>query len=206
MAETARYRVGQFLRALTARVSEKEIEQAMRILRPKAQMLFHRQAIQDQRHALAVYHKLCHAGHTNPQLLAAALLHDVGKAAARLPAWQRAVIVLLDRFAPRLLARLSRGEPQGRPMSDLTTRLSGSAKPTGEAPPKPDLAEVLPKGWRRAFVVHAWHPEVGARWAQEAGCSALTVALIRRHQDRISDCQTKEDELLAMLQAADNVD
>lgn len=181
MAETARYRVGQFLRALTARVSEKEIEQAMRILRPEAQMLFHRQAIQDQRHALAVYHRLCHAGHTNPQLLAAALLHDVGKAAARLPAWQRAVIVLLDRFAPRLLARLSREEP-------------------------PDLAEVLPKDWRRAFVVHAWHPEVGARWAQEAGCSALTVALIRRHQDRISDCQTKEDELLAMLQAADNVD
>jgi len=87
-------------------------------------MLFRCQTIQDQRHALAVYHKLCHAGHTNPQLLAAALLHDVGKAAARLPAWQRAVIVLLDRFAPRLLARLSQGEPQGRLLSGSTSALT----------------------------------------------------------------------------------
>jgi hypothetical protein len=169
-------------------------------------MLFRRQAIQDQRHALAVYHRLCRAGHTNPQLLAAALLHDAGKAAAWLPAWQRAVIVLLNRFTPRLLARLSQREPQGRILGDSMTRLDGSAKLTSEAPSKPDPAKVLPEGWRRPFVVHAWHPEVGARWAQEAGCSALTVALIRRHQDQISNCQTEEDQLLAILQAADSMD
>ncbi len=167
-----RYRAGQFLRASTARVSEEEVEQAICILTPEAQALFRCQAVQDQHHALAVYHALRQAGHTNPQLLAAALLHDVGKAVARLPAWQRAIIVLLEHFAPCLLARLSQGEP---------------------------------RGWRLPFVVHAQHPEVGSRWAQEANCTPLTVALIRRHQDRLTGRQTEEDQLLAALQAADNL-
>jgi hypothetical protein len=166
------YRVRQFLRALVARVSEEDLEQIACILTPASLALFHSMAPQDQRHGLDVYATLRQAGHTNPDLLAAALLHDTGKAAARLPAWQRAIIVLLNRFAPRLLARLSRGEPEG---------------------------------WRRPFVVHARHPEVGARWAQEAGCSPLTVALVRRHQDHISDCQTEEDQLLTALQTADNM-
>jgi len=194
--------VGQFLRALTAQASEEEIEQATRILTPEAQALFRRQAIQDQRHALAVYHTLRRAGHTNPQLLAAGLLHDVGKTAAWLPAWQRAVIVLLNRFAPRLLARLSRGEPQDRSWSL-------SKEPALPVPPVPSAAEgSLSKGWRRPFVVHAQHSEIGARWACEAGCSPLTVALIRRHQDKLasnSPLIVEEDQLLAALQAADSL-
>ncbi|NIV31622.1 MAG: hypothetical protein GWN58_19685 [Anaerolineae bacterium] len=172
--------MGQFLRALVARVPDDEVEQAVYVLTPEAQGLFRRQALQDQRHALAVYRTLYQAGHTDPELLAAALLHDVGKAAAQLPAWQRATIVLLDRFAPRLLARLSQGEPQGDALSQL-----GS--------------------WRYAFAVHARHAEAGARWAQEAGCSPLTVALIRRHQDRLTRCEVEEDRLLAALQAADSM-
>jgi hypothetical protein len=181
------YRVGQFLRALTAGVPEEEAEQAMRILTPEARRLFRRQVVQDQRHALAVYRLLRRSGHADPRLLAAALLHDVGKADARLPAWQRAVIVLLDRFAPRILDRLGQGEPQGRPFS-------------------------LPERWRRPFVIHARHPQVGARWARQVGCSPLTVALIRRHHDELltAPCPTDgedkgEDQWLAALQAADNV-
>jgi hypothetical protein len=180
MVETVRYRVGQFLRALAARVPDDEVEQAMHVLTPEAQGLFRRQALQDQRHALAVYRTLYRAGHTDAELLAAALLHDVGKAAAQLSAWQRATIVLLDRFAPRLLARLSQGEPQGDALSQ-------------------------PGSWRHAFAVHARHPEAGARWAQQAGCSPLTVALIRRHQDRLTRCEVEEDRLLAALQAADSL-
>lgn len=192
MIKTVHYRVGQFIQALTARVPEKDIEQAVRVLTPAAQALFRRQAIQDQRHALAVYHTLCRAGQTNPQLLAAALLHDVGKAAARLPAWERAIIVLLERFAPRLLARLSQ-ESQ-------------------------ELGQDLPSGWRRSIVVQTLHPEIGARWALEAGCSPLTAALIRRHQDKLSSDaalasrngdgekdEKEQNQWLAALQAADSL-
>jgi hypothetical protein len=165
------YRVAQFFRALTARVSDEEVEQATRFLAPEARALFRRQVVQDQRHALTVYRALQQAGHTEPRLLAAALLHDIGKAAGRLPPPFRATIVLLERFAPGLLARLSRGEP-------------GS--------------------WNGPFVVHARHPETGAHWAQEAGCSPLTVALIRRHEEKPTRDHTEEDQFLAVLQAADS--
>ena len=165
------YRVAQFFRALTTRVSDEEVEQATRLLPPEARALFCRQAIQDQRHALAVCRALRRAGHTDPHLLAAALLHDVGKTAGRLSPPFRAMIVLLERFAPRLLARLSRGEPGL---------------------------------WNGPFVIHARHPERGARWAQEAGCSPLTVALIRRHEGTSPHDQTEEDQFLAVLQAADS--
>ena len=180
MVETVLYRAGQFLRALAAQVPEKQLEQALQTLTPEAQALFRHQAAQDQHHALAVYHTLCRAGHQDPHLLAAALLHDSGKAAARLPAWQRAIIVILDRLAPRLLARLGH-------------------RHTGDSPPQ---------DWRRPFVVYVQHPEIGARWAEEAGCSHVTVALIRRHQEKPTDgpaLTRDEDQLLAILQAADGV-
>jgi len=171
MTKRIRYRVGQFFRALTARVSDEEVGRATRALMPEAQSLFRRQATQDQRHALAVYHALQQAGYTNSHLLAAALLHDVGKAATRLSAIHRSAIVLLGRFMPGLLARLSRGEPGW---------------------------------WNRPFVIHARHAEAGAHWVEEAGCSPLTVALIRRHEDEPTDGLTEEDRLLAALQAADD--
>lgn len=165
------YRVGQFFRALTARMSEEEVIPAIDILTPEAQGLFHRQTAQDQHHALRVYRVLNAGGHTNRHLLAAALLHDVGKAAARLSVWHRTLIVLLGRFAPCALERLGRGEANG---------------------------------WRQPFVVHARHAETGARWAEEAGCTLLTVALIRRHHERLLACSTEEDRLLLALQAADS--
>ncbi len=173
------YRVRQFLRALTARISEEELQQVAHILTPSSLTLFRSMATQDQRHGLDVYTSLQRAGHTHPDLLTAALLHDVGKSMARLPAWQRAIIVLLDSFAPGLLARLSQGKTDG---------------------------------WRRPFVVHARHPEIGARRTQEVGCTPLTVALIRRHEETGSGCpgdvhvdaQVREAELLAALQEADN--
>ena len=182
------YRVRQFFRALAARVSEEDLEQIACVLTPASLALFRSMAIQDQRHCLDVYTTLRQAGHTNQDLLAAALLHDVGKAAARLPAWQRAIIVLLEHFAPRLLVHWSEKETQDQTLS----------LPKGHA-----LS--LPKGWRRPFAAHARHPEVGARWAQEAGCSPLTAALIRRHQDRTSNCQAAENQLLTLLQTADNL-
>lgn len=135
MLRAARYRVGQFFRALTARVSESEIEQAVRVLTPQAQALFRGQAAQDQRHALTVHRSVQVSGDTNPHLLAAALLHDIGKGTAHLPAWQRAIVVLLDRVAPDVLASQGRYEPRGwrRPLviqathPELSARLARSA-------------------------------------------------------------------------------
>ena len=205
------YRVVQFLRALTARVSEQEVESAVSVLTPAAQELFRRQAIQDQRHALAVYRTLRQKGHSNPHLLAAALLHDAGKATARLPAWQRAVTVLLDRFAPRLLNRLSQRQPQGRTLPPSSPSAPRGAQAAGDSLPEEEEAVLDAPGWRRPFVVHARHAQVGAHWAREAGCSPSTVALIRRHHDAlasdspaVTSADAEEDRLLADLQMADS--
>ncbi|MGD8997039.1 MAG: hypothetical protein PVH80_02940 [Anaerolineae bacterium] len=172
MVKAVRYRVKQFLRAVTARhtIPEQRIEQTARSLTPEAQELFARQALQDQRHALAVYETLRQGGHTHQDLLAAALLHDVGKAATRLPAWWRGLFVVAEHFLPGALDHAIRGQ-------------SGS--------------------WQRPLADYAQHAEIGARWAEEAGCSSLTVALIRRHEEQLDTCQTEEDRLLVTLRAAD---
>lgn len=61
------------------------------------------------------------------------------------------------------------------------------------------------RGWRRPFVVKAQHPAWGATMAEAAGCDALTVALIRQHQDALEDMTEPElRELLRILQWADD--
>jgi hypothetical protein len=54
-------------------------------------------------------------------------------------------------------------------------------------------------------VVHAWHPQIGAEWAHQAGCEPLAVTLILRHQDKLRVIASEEDKLLAALQWADNL-
>jgi len=169
---TAFYRVRQFFRAWTAEVPEEERRRAVQALSPAARSLFSRQHRSDQRHALDVHHLLRQRGYTEPSLLEAALLHDVGKAAAKLKPRHRALIVLMGRLWPGLLDRLSAGDGDG---------------------------------WRRPYVVHAHHPKIGARWAEKVGCASLTVSLIRRHHERVTNGNSEEDRLLAALQAADSV-
>ena len=171
--QVAFYRVRQFLSALLARVSPDDLREADEVLAPDAQELFRRMSVSDQRHSLNVMRTLRRQGHTEPDVLAAALLHDVGKSAARLYPWHRAIIVLSARFAPGVLAWLTRGEP---------------------------------RGWRRPFVIHRQHGEIGAEWAARAGCSALTVVLIRRHQELLRRApQGEQERLLVALQRADGV-
>jgi hypothetical protein len=173
-AKAIRYRVEQFLRALTAQsaLPQRSVKRVAEMLSPEAHALFVQQALQDQRHALAVYETLVERGETNEDLLTAALLHDVGKAAAQAPPWQRGIFVLAKRFAPRAL---------GRVLWD------GS------------------KGRKGPLVTYASHAEIGAHWAEKAGCSTLTVKLIRHHEQRPAALGTEYDRLLAALRAADSV-
>jgi hypothetical protein len=147
-----------------------------RILTPAQRDLFQQMAPNDQRHSINVCAALRRAGDDDPDLLVAALLHDVGKAAGRIWLWQRTLIVLLQRCAPALLVRVARA-------------------------PNPSAAQ----WWRRGFVINQFHPELGARWAARAGCSPTTVALIRRHQEPVLSINSEQDRLLAALQRADGV-
>jgi hypothetical protein len=100
------HRVGQFIGHLTARVDPGEIERARQLLPDTAWALFAGMPTADRRHALDVAARLAAAGQRDPDLLAAALLHDAAKG-HRMRLWHRVAGVLLEAVAPRALARLA---------------------------------------------------------------------------------------------------
>jgi len=100
------HRVGQLVAHVRARVSPEEEELARRVLPPDAARVFATMPIADRRHALDVSARLLAAGHDDPDLLCAALLHDAAKG-HRMRLWHRVTGVLLEAMAPALLRRLA---------------------------------------------------------------------------------------------------
>jgi hypothetical protein len=89
-----------------ARVDPGEEAVARRVLPSRALALYEAMPVADRRHALDVVDKLLAAGHDDPDLLAAALLHDAAKG-ERMLLWHRSAGVLLESLAPRLLRLLA---------------------------------------------------------------------------------------------------
>ncbi len=166
------YRLGQLWHNVTAQpLSRPELEEIEDRLNPGELGLFERMSDSDQRHAYRVYTSLKTRGQVDPDLLAAALLHDVGKIKCKLSIWDRSVAVIGERVAPQKVDRWG-GVDGAR--------------------------------WKRSFVIRKHHPDWGARLAAQAGSRPAVVDLIRRHQDSSQDAENPTDELLALLQWADN--
>ncbi len=104
----------QFWAALSAQPPIAERQAARRWLPPSAWHLFCAMPAADQRHSLNVLQALQAQGLQEPDLLAAALLHDVAKA-GRLRLWHRVALVLLRLSAPgrRLLRWLAQPTTPG---------------------------------------------------------------------------------------------
>jgi hypothetical protein len=172
-----RYRVGQFFGGLLAGVQEVDETPVAALLSPDALALFRRMPLDAQRHSLRVLQTLTAEAPVPADLAVAALLHDVGKVAARdagayLGLWLRGPMVLTEAVAPDLLVRLA------------------------DARPAPTL--------RYAVYVQLHHPEIGAAWARAVNVSNLACWLIAEHQDKTERVATPEAALLARLQAADD--
>ena len=105
------HRVEQFFGHLRAEVRADEVARAHSLLPTEARPLFDAMPIADRRHALDVVGRLIGVQHDDPDLLAAALLHDVAKG-HRMRLWHRVGGVLLAAVAPRLLARLASPDPR----------------------------------------------------------------------------------------------
>jgi hypothetical protein len=149
------YRLGQVRQQLgfVAPLSAEDRTEVARSLPTAALALFQTMSVADQQHSLRVCRGLRARGCTDKDLLAAALLHDVGKAEGRVPFWTRPVIVIGKLCAPQLLARLA---------------------------VYPHAGVALPK-WRHALGYAWWHAEVGAELAARAGLSERAVLYIRTH-------------------------
>jgi hypothetical protein len=157
IASVMRYRFGQGCQqlGLVKPLTNQEHKEVERCLPAGSLSLFHSMSIADQRHSLRVCLGLRVRGCVEEDMLAAALLHDVGKAQGRVPFWTRPAIVLAKRFAPALLTKL--------------------------VPPLERLdAPAIPR-WRRSLGYSWWHAEVGATLAARAGLSERAVLYIRTH-------------------------
>ena len=102
------YRLGQGARALLARPPAAERAAALAWLPAPAQAAFLAMPAAYQRHHLDVYHRLWRGGCRDGEVLASALLHDIGKldGRRRVWLWQRVAVVLLRPW-PNLLERLA---------------------------------------------------------------------------------------------------
>ena len=93
--------------------TEHELEQARLVLTEPQMELFLQLRPFEQRHGLRVLQALKVQGVAHPDLLAAALLHDIGKIRHPLHLWERVVIVILKKLAPKLVDSWGCGDPTG---------------------------------------------------------------------------------------------
>ena len=92
------YRVRQFLLAHVGAPDPQGMSRVEKALSPALFDLFSRMLPFEQAHALRVFDRLSEQGVTHPDLLTAALLHDVGKVRYPLKPWERAVGVLVKKI------------------------------------------------------------------------------------------------------------
>ncbi len=107
------YRAYQFWRALTATPAADGLEQASQALSPQLMALFLNQTASEQVHSLTVFLHLCDQGERSPDLLSAALLHDIGKSRYPLQTWERVVAVIGQALPIRQTTFWSQAEPRG---------------------------------------------------------------------------------------------
>ncbi len=172
------YRVRQFWHTLSLKTDPHELEQARALLTGQQLKLFLKLQSNEQNHSSMMYFKLLDQNENQPDLLVAALLHDVGKLRYPMNPTERAGVVLAKALLP------------------------GQAHRWGQMPPHGwDGAP----GWRKAFIVAEQHAGWGAEMARQAGVSRLTEYLIRKHHDPpYPESDQAENSLLYKLRLVDN--
>jgi hypothetical protein len=107
------YRVRQFTLALGAQAAHWRAEDLAQHLDTPQRTLFRRMPSVDQHHCLAVFRSVCEAGHLEPSLLQAALIHDAGKSLGPVGIRHRVLAVLARALFPSWWENIQ-GEPGSR--------------------------------------------------------------------------------------------
>lgn len=107
------YRATQFFRALSAKSHKVDHALIDNHLSPTLAQCFYRLNRADQAHAVRVLQYLVQQGEVDPNLLSAALLHDIGKLRAQPRLAGRILVVLTNWLFPNLAVKWSSGNPSG---------------------------------------------------------------------------------------------
>ncbi|MBN1265696.1 MAG: HD domain-containing protein [Anaerolineales bacterium] len=118
-------RVRQFFHALAAPLVPTDFILIEQVLKPELRELFLRMAPAERNHSIQVYQTLTEQGHRDKDLLAAALLHDVGKIQFPVRLYERVLIVLLT----PLMRKLDK-----KPVKDRQSRLMNLMRAAAEHP------------------------------------------------------------------------
>ena len=113
------YRAWQFWQSLKSSPGKKDWEKTAAILTTAELILFKQLPVPDQNHSLRVLKTLEAEGESDPDLLKAALLHDIGKTSHPLRRYERVFAVLVKGVFPRLAAAWGLKDPCGihRPLA-----------------------------------------------------------------------------------------
>lgn len=108
------YRVGQFWQMLTAEPLPAGVHRQVAAALPPAQLdLFDRFSANDQWHSYRVYQMLRETGREHPDLLTAALLHDVGKTRVSIGILERSLVVAMSLIWPERVRAWGSGAATG---------------------------------------------------------------------------------------------
>src|SRR4030067_1174463 len=106
------YRTRQFWQALWWAPAREDLDRLQSLLSPGMMALFHQLQPGEQAHSLLVWRRLVDQDEHNPDLLAAALLHDVGKSRFPLRPWERAAVVMGKAFFPAWVEKWGVSDPR----------------------------------------------------------------------------------------------
>lgn len=139
------YRLRQFRLALFGRWRHVPDQALTPHLSPALLALFRRMQPCEQAHSFSVLERLRAAGQADPDLLAAALLHDTGKVLSPLSIWDRVLVVLGKRFAPRLCERWGGTDGKGlhRPFVAARRHAEWGARLVAAAGASPRTVELV---------------------------------------------------------------
>ena len=112
------YRPRQFFATLYSVPDDRDWETAGTILTPAQLEIFAKMQASEQKHSFKVLERLLPVEQEREavgqkDLLAAALLHDVGKSCYPLRLWERVMVVLAKSLFPRAVKVWGMGEPNG---------------------------------------------------------------------------------------------
>ena len=188
-----RHLAGRFLGALSPAGPPPEDEEwALGTLLDGEKLLWRRMSGPDQRHAVGVARdtvRLLGPDEPPPEVVAAALLHDVGKVESSLGTFARVGVTLAALAVGR--ARLLRWTGSGGTGSAGTGSAgTGSARPPGRSSP------------RQRVGMYLTHDHLGAQLLEQAGSRALTISWAKEHHLEPARW-TVDGRVGAVLKAAD---